>query len=61
MKWRPIATAPKDGRNILIYADGFQYIVNYGEDGFWYVYDGDNNHFYRGTDPTYWMPLPDKK
>lgn len=66
VEWKPIETAPKDGRPIILGGPGVS-----GE-GFW-MGDPDRNYreltgwFYsdddvltaRPTNPTHWMPLPE--
>jgi hypothetical protein len=49
--WKPIETAPKDGTEILLYADGEKQI------GFWSM---DKFHEEWGEiEPTHWQELPD--
>ena len=55
--WQPIATAPKDGTEVLLIS-AFQhahsiYLVSSWEDGAWCMPD----HLWR-MQPTHWMPLP---
>lgn len=47
--WQPIAVAPKDGNDVLVYFDD-GVVQMMGWDGTW------NHAFYP---PTHWMPLPD--
>ena len=66
--WQPIATAPKDGRAVLIYDGttfvGFfaQYSMDDGKGGRrvylerWEEASGDGNTEFN---PTHWMPLPE--
>jgi hypothetical protein len=57
-QWQRISTAPKDGKNILIY-DGFISVgywldgAHSWNDGNWWVEGGQIT-----VDPTHWMPLP---
>lgn len=46
--WQPIATAPKDGENVLLWCGGPEPVI-----GFWNRRDGWGDDF-----PTHWMPLP---
>jgi len=56
MDWQPIASAPKDGMEVLLY-DG-RYIVI----GHWmeanYFRDGEPARWFPRAAPTHWMPLP---
>lgn len=64
--WHPIATAPKDGRWILVYFPEIGvwpalWSTQVYDDGFWSV--SDNKFEDRGIrgwskEPTHWMPLP---
>mgnify|MGYP003419979834 FL=1 len=62
--WQPIATAPKDGRDFLVWNR-----ENRVRKARWYersssdlgisLYEGDGvNSFKGGIQPTHWMPLP---
>lgn len=69
MTWRPISTAPTDGREILACESGFldcgdpfhwmdvvQFLQpNRGADG-WYSVGGERGP--PSCEPTHWMPLP---
>lgn len=74
MSWQDIETAPKDGRPIMVWADGFEWpeIIRWfdydeesrletGEEGYWHYAE----ELLRDvTDTcceelTHWMPLPD--
>ena len=46
---RPIETAPKDGRDILVYDKGFY--VTWWDDDQWMSYS-------KHLDPTHWVALP---
>ena len=50
--WLPIEIAPKDGTEILAYADN-KIMVLYWDRGFW-LWGAIAIH-----DPTHWMPLPE--
>jgi len=60
-EWQPIATAPKDGSDILIvHSGGGMHVVFYDEAGnppnhVWSTADG---IVYHKDYPTHWMPLP---
>ena len=56
MKWQPMDTAPKNGKDILIFNDGLIRIGFYdaARDGVWSVWQGRAQ-----ASPTHWMPLPD--
>ena len=55
-QWQPVATAPKDGTHVLIYAsprdglEGFQTVAAYHDDAGWCVCEL--------RYATHWMPLP---
>ena len=56
-EWQPIETAPKDGRDLLLYPSVFVGVpVHVGKfyGGAWRM-----QHLAMGRDPTHWMPLPD--
>lgn len=62
--WQPIETAPKDGRNVLLYADGVReyarYVVGHWGKALltpaqWFDYAGTKP---LGLTPTHWRPLP---
>ena len=54
MEWQDIETAPKDGRDILVWVNspGSALVANWHE-GFWYCLD-----LGFGVAVTHWMPLP---
>ena len=54
--WRPIETAPKDGKPFLAwFKDGMVESVCADEHGWWYALDGDSSDT---RVPTHWMPHP---
>ena len=57
--WREIETAPKDGREVLVYDETFHTIEIAG----WHVDDYDEGGWQTGDfgtcEPTHWMPLPE--
>lgn len=68
--WQPISTAPKDGRNVMIYGIAFHREL-WGIGYYWKGVPGDGegwvtfafhsapDDLFRGTfNPTHWMPLP---
>lgn len=69
--WQPIATAPKDGRWVLLSGGRIEYgwdretkppavvgqAVNGGEDGWQFAWY-DSGYYGEYEDPTHWMPLP---
>ena len=64
MKWEPIETAPKDGRQILVIdIDGQFVVVEYSvwADGtaMWEIGHGENRIYCCNRPLTHWMPLPD--
>lgn len=57
-EWRPIKTAPRDGRSILAtwIKDPLHIeAVEWSESHWSYSYDGDTPTY----QPTHWMPLPE--
>lgn len=52
MEWQPIATAPKDGRDVLVFDDGAITIASWFMDLWW-------DHGEMVPEPTHWMPLPE--
>jgi hypothetical protein len=54
MHWQTIDTAPKDGRDIIVWDERFNavciafYIFDRWDDG------------YQQVNPTHWMPIPDR-
>ncbi len=59
--WQPIATAPKDGTEVLVWCPvehdvaltGYHHVAGFqASDGYWYVCDGSL------VQPTHWRPLP---
>jgi len=64
-EWQPIATAPRDGTNILTYGLGGIQIEKWDTDEyarkprpFWRCY-ARNSTDNRMAQPTHWLPLPD--
>lgn len=62
--WRPIHTAPKDGKTILIWYAGepihAAYLAeHYGRIPQWYLLDKWRNWGPVSHPPQYWMPLPE--
>ena len=55
MKWQTIETAPKDGKDILLYDASFDKGILLGGwlDRWWWVEGGQIT-----ANPTHWMPLP---
>lgn len=57
--WLPIATAPKDGTEILVFTRyGNKYVVAY-DDVFSNPWRVRNDEGISETAPIYWMPLPE--
>lgn len=56
MEWQPISTAPKDGRDVLIFSNGLVRVGFYSSraDKLWSVWPGRAL-----VSPTHWMPLPE--
>jgi hypothetical protein len=53
-EWQPIETAPKDGNEVLVHADGFRWVAGFDtEQGEW-----DWPSVWHNLQPTHWMPLP---
>lgn len=68
-KWQPIATAPKDGTQLLGYCDYAQngrafWVAMWIDDadeldgGFW-LDAGKQDSMSRDAEPTHWQPLPE--
>jgi hypothetical protein len=67
--WQPIETAPRDGRNVLVFEPGGTYPSGYSfpatvGTAYWWNGDGVNHPGWNGPInprgfPTHWMPLPD--
>lgn len=60
--WMPIATAPKDGKRIMVFEGGEAQIVawramHYGRMD-WGPDDGESVYCEGAFRPTHWMPLP---
>lgn len=70
MKWKPIDTAPRDGRDVLIYGGTYDVAcheripmsgvcIAYWYHDYWRGGDANaHDEWYRHT-PTHWMPLPE--
>lgn len=59
--WRPIETAPRDGRQVLIFVNGLvrqaRFSTHRRAKTNWIVcWDG---HYSASSNPTHWMPLPE--
>lgn len=64
LSWQPIATAPKDGTDILVMTGETMHVVRWenvhGDFDYWVVDDNKHGPFtLRGKEPTHWMPLPE--
>ena len=57
--WRPIDTAPKDGRQILTALHGNRIKVWWQQTTFWRNDGGGWNGFPAGVVPQFWRPLPE--
>jgi hypothetical protein len=56
MNWMPIETAPRDGREVLIYSGAVDVaLFEYGQ---WWSSGCDEYGNDRRVYPTHWMPLP---
>jgi hypothetical protein len=59
MSWQPIATAPKDGTDILIFRGGSMHVVFFDDEKqspwAWCTADGISYHL---NYPTHWRALP---
>jgi hypothetical protein len=65
-EWQPIATAPKDGTEIILtdgdsVASGYWGPTYFGSDYAWIVWSHRSEHqpVALDEDPTHWMPLPE--
>jgi hypothetical protein len=67
MDWQPIETAPKDGRGILLFADGEVWLGRWGysepsgsyaEEKEWVTPSEGPGYNSQIENPTHWMPLP---
>jgi len=61
--WQPIASAPKDGRAFLAYADGKITTVHWikespDREAFWSLCVPGTFTLHNFWEPTHWMPLP---
>jgi hypothetical protein len=70
MNWRPIKSAPKEGKPILVWAtrkgwerSGYKAVVAAHDGLRWNVVGAgdcpDDRHWLDSCEPTQWMPLPD--
>ncbi len=58
-RWKPIATAPKDGTSVLGLKDGVMATVRWmGIEQYWTLCVPGTFTLYHDWDPTHWMPLP---
>ena len=59
-EWQPIETAPKDGTDVLVVADGVVSEAEYwGDDrGWWLANTAPTDYIDSQVWPTHWMPLP---
>lgn len=62
-QWQPIETAPKDGKNVLIYrlgsGDQRATIGSLDEEGVWQSPEAYYIWSWFDFSPTHWMPLPE--
>ena len=56
-EWKPIATAPRDGTEVLVVPDS-GYDRALFQDGFWFWSTPDNESTAAGPEPKGWKPLP---
>jgi hypothetical protein len=54
--WQPIETAPDDDTDVLVFCDGLIWVASFYH-GLWWFEQRDDS---RRSDPTHWMPLPDR-
>ena len=65
MTWRPIETAPKDGREVLLFWPFNAFGTPTVDTGAWLKIPSYTEHWCRnrrpmfGGDPSHWMPLPE--
>ncbi len=65
MKWQPIATAPQDGAEVLLfclskkYDDTFRIVGYFSAAWNQWEIDGVDDCFRNDLKPTHWMPLPE--
>jgi len=55
--WQPMATAPKDGGEVIILTVRHEQIVAAYEDGEWYISAGPEQTLRGEREPLRWMPL----
>lgn len=59
--WQPISTAPRDGTNVLLWADGEYFLVGHwsGQNEFWVCPGAVSCVWNDGQHgPTHWLPIP---
>jgi hypothetical protein len=54
VEWQPIATAPKDGEDILLAREGHEVGM-----GYWFPSDGTEWEWQFTSTPTHWSPMPE--
>ena len=72
-EWQPIASAPKDGTNVLLYIPNYGSHIHIGfftdmvmishgkvksDNKHWTAMDGLFSHMRNHPEPSHWMPLP---
>jgi len=58
-KWQPLETAPKDGREILLFAQGIQVVAHWDEFGRGWVMRERGKPKDQWVFASHWMPLPE--
>lgn len=58
-EWKPIESAPKDGRHILIVCGRTRLGFYHPADKRWREYDGTGYGLSLDFTPSHWMPLPE--
>jgi hypothetical protein len=56
MEWQDISTAPKDGRDVLVYDQVYGVVSAYFDKYYWYPHPSSRDS--DSLEPTHWMPLP---
>ena len=60
MKWRPIESAPTDGRAVLVAEGAAAGEAKFHEGhGWWWAGNDPTDAWGRQVYPTHWMPLPE--